>query len=223
MAVTRVSLEEQRAIARLKAGDIRGLETLVRSHQLAALRAVDLIVRDRAAAEDIVQAAFLRAYERISQFDAGRLFGPWFLRSVIHDALKHVARRQRELGLDGELLDESGMAGSCASSALTDPCDLLEAAETAEDVWQALGRLSPQQRAAIVARYYLNLSEREMAQTLECAPGTVKWRLHAAREHLRLLLHASWLPDRAARAVNEPQRPERGPLVRGAAQGKSGR
>ena len=81
-------MEEQKAIARLKRGDISGLEALVRKYQVQAVRAAYLIIRDRALAEDIVQAAFLRAYERIGQFDAGRPFGPWFLRSVVNDAVK---------------------------------------------------------------------------------------------------------------------------------------
>jgi RNA polymerase sigma-70 factor, ECF subfamily len=57
-------MEESQAIARLKRGDIGGLEVLVRKYQAQATRTAFLIVRDRALAEDIVQAAFVRAYER---------------------------------------------------------------------------------------------------------------------------------------------------------------
>jgi hypothetical protein len=53
-------MEEQEAIARLKRGDIGGLEALVRKHQVQAVRTAYLITRDRALAEDIVQTAFLR-------------------------------------------------------------------------------------------------------------------------------------------------------------------
>jgi RNA polymerase sigma-70 factor (ECF subfamily) len=52
----------------------------------------------------------------------------------------------------------------------------------------ALSRLPPRQRAAIVQRYYLELSEQEMAQALDAPQGTVKWLLHAARLRLRELL-----------------------------------
>jgi len=88
-------MEEHEVIARLKRGDIAGLETLVRKYQVQAVRIAYLITRDRALTEDIVQAAFLRAYERIGQFDAERPFGPWFLRSVVNDAVKAAARRER--------------------------------------------------------------------------------------------------------------------------------
>ncbi len=85
-------MEEQEAIARLKRGDVGGLEALVHKYQVKAVRTAYLVVRDRALAEDIVQAAFLRAYERIGQFDAGRPFGPWFLRSVAYEFLRLTAR-----------------------------------------------------------------------------------------------------------------------------------
>jgi RNA polymerase sigma-70 factor (ECF subfamily) len=69
-------MEEAEAIAQLRQGDVRGLDALVRGHQVQAVRTAYLITRDRALAEDIVQAAFVRGYERIEQFDTGRPFGP---------------------------------------------------------------------------------------------------------------------------------------------------
>ena len=48
--------------------------------------------------------------------------------------------------------------------------------------------LSPRQRLAIVQRYYLDMSEKEISAQLEVAPGTVKWLLHTARKNLRALL-----------------------------------
>ncbi len=187
-------MEEQQAIALLKRGDIGGLETLVRKYQVQAVRAADLIVRDRALAEDIVQAAFLRAYERIGQFDAGRPFGPWFLRSVVNDAVKAAARRERQVPLDGEAREAISLADLLADPA-PGPGELSEQAETRQAIWAALGELPPAQRAAIVLRYYLDLSEAELAGELACPPGTVKWRLHTARERLRALLRPLWSPE----------------------------
>jgi len=186
-------MDEQEAIARLKRGDIGGLEALVRKYQVQAVRAAYLITRDRALAEDIMQEAFLRAYERIDQFDAGRPFGPWFLRSVVNDAVKAAAHRERHVSLEsGSEGDEASLADLLADPS-PGPADLVEAAETRQAVWAALGRLPPAQRAAIVLRYYLGLSEAEMADELACPPGTVKWRLHAARRRLRRLLRPLWV------------------------------
>ena len=185
-------MEEQEAIARLKRGDIGGLEALVRKYQVQAVRTAYLIIRDRALAEDIVQAAFLRAYERIGQFDAGRSFGTWFLRSVVNDAVKAVARRERQVSLEAGSEEEEISRADLLADPGPDPEDLVEAAEIRRTVWAALGKLPPAQRAAIVLRYYLDLSEAEMADELACPPGTFKWRLHAARKRLRTLLRPLW-------------------------------
>lgn len=88
-------MDERKAIEHLKADDIGGLEALVRLHHTRALRAVDLIVHDISLAHDIVQAAFVRFYERIRQFDAGRPFGPYFMKIVVNDAIKVASRRER--------------------------------------------------------------------------------------------------------------------------------
>lgn len=180
-------VNEQQAIARLRHGDLNGLEPLVRAYQWRAVRAATLIVRDRALAEDLVQAAFVRAAERIAQFDPGRPFGPWFLRSVVNDAIKAAARRERHLSFDDEL-GEGDLAERLPDPA-PGPHTLVEAAEIRQAVWAALSALSPKQRAAIVLRYYLDLSEAEMAAAMDAAPGTVKWHLNRARDRLRWLLH----------------------------------
>lgn len=184
-------MEEREAVARLKRGDIQGLETLVRQYQVQAVRVAALVTQDRALAEDIVQAAFLRVYDRIGQFDSGRPFGPWFLRGVVNDAVKAAARREREVPLEMESDDEMPLAELWADPA-PGPVELAEAAETRQAIRDALGRLPPAQRAAIVLRYYLDLSEAELANELACPPGTVKWRLHAARQRLRALLRPLW-------------------------------
>jgi RNA polymerase sigma-70 factor (ECF subfamily) len=176
-------MDEREAIEHMRRGDIRGLEGLVRLHQVRAIRAAYLITREQALAQDLVQAAFLRAFERIDQLDPSRPFAPWFLTSVLHDATKAITRRNRHTSLEQLPRIES------ATPDHHPPPDVLwEQAETAEEVWAALGRLNPEQRAAVVARYYLGLSQAEMTRALDATPSTVKWRLHAARARLRLLL-----------------------------------
>jgi RNA polymerase sigma-70 factor (ECF subfamily) len=181
-------MEELRAVERLQRGDIGGLEFLVQRFQDRALRAAYLVTHEASLAQDVVQAAFVKAFERIGQFDATRPFGPWFLRSVINDAIKAAARRDRHGRLDeGGDGDEPPDAIPPADRGQT-PEALWEQAETAEEVWAAMRQLTPRQRAAIVSRYFLDQSEAEMAASLNCSTSTVKWRLHAARERLRILL-----------------------------------
>ncbi len=180
-------MDESQAIARLKRGDIGGLELLVHRYQVPATRAAYLITRDRATSEDIVQTAFVRVYERIEQFDPARPFAPWFLRAVVNDAVKSASRRERHLTLE----DRTGEEISLPDPAPT-PVDLAEAGETREIVWAALGQLIPAERAVIVMRYYLDLGESEMADQLDAPLGTIKWRLHTAKARLRELLRPLW-------------------------------
>lgn len=185
-------MEERQAVARLKQGDISGLETLVRIYQVRAIRAAYLVVHDRALAEDIVQAAFVRAYERISQFDANRPFGPWFLRSVINDALKAITQQQRNVSLESEAESEDTIWADRLTDPAPSPPEMTESADVQRIVQEALDQLTPTQRAAIVLRYFLDFNEAEMTAKLNRPSGPVKWLLHSARERLRDILNPLW-------------------------------
>jgi RNA polymerase sigma-70 factor (ECF subfamily) len=189
-------MNERRAIARLKQGHVDGLETLVKAYQVRAVRAATLITHDRSSAEDIVQTAFIRVYERIHQFDETRPFGPWFLRGVVNDAVKAVTRGKIHLALDDPC------AQMALSDARSDPAEQLERVETEAALWAALAQLPPEQRAAVVLRYYLGLSEAEIADRQAAPRGTIKWRLHAARVRLRDLLGDS-TTDKAIHSRDE--------------------
>ncbi|MEO8288278.1 MAG: sigma-70 family RNA polymerase sigma factor [Chloroflexota bacterium] len=200
-------MSEQVAIARLKRGDIDGLEEFVLRYQAKAIRTAYLICRDLSLSEDIVQAAFLHAYERIDQFDSARSFAPWFLRIVVNDAVKAVNRRKRTISLDresgqGEIGatygDQTEITGSLTgldagqiASYYRSLEEQLERLDTTEALSSALAQLPTEQRAAVVMRYYLGLTDAEISERLDCTPGTVRWRLYAARERLRRLL-PSW-------------------------------
>jgi RNA polymerase sigma-70 factor (ECF subfamily) len=193
-------MEEREAIARLRRGDAGGLEALVHLYQEEALHVAYLVTLNRQLAEDIVQSVFVRVFERIDQFDSTRPFRPWFLRSVRNDALMTVSRRKHPL----HLAEESSDDAACLTDPAPRPVELLEAAETEEAVWAALEELSPAQRAAVVSRYYLGLSEAEMSHRLGCPRGTVKRRLHDARKRLRSLLPA-WLRRDALGRLARPE------------------
>ncbi len=178
-------MDEQEAIQKLKAADLEGLEYLVQTHQVRAVRAAFLISRDEGLAQEIVQESFLRTCRSIRGFDPARPFGPWFMRSVVNATLKVMQGSARVVQIEPNA-DEGILE---ALSAEADPVESqVELAETREKVWEAMGRLSPRQRAAIVQRYFLDMSEKEMAAQGGTAVGTVKWLLNAARQRLRTLL-----------------------------------
>lgn len=172
------------AIVRLKRGDIGALEVLVRLYQVQAFDAAHLITRDRALAEDVVQATFLRAYERIDQLHDARAFKSWFLRSVVNSALS-AAKSGARSPLSIEAQGEEALELPTREPGVE---EVIEAAETREEIWALLEALSPNQRAAVVMRYYFDWNDAEVARKLEIPPGTVRRRLHDAKQRLRQLL-----------------------------------
>lgn len=175
------------AITRLKQGNIAGLAVLVQKYQVEAVHTALLIIHDRDLAEDIAQEAFLQAYRKISQFDDRRPFSPWFFRIVINTALKTANRQKREISLkepeDGNFLAEWLIDPGSGPEALA------ETAELRETVWRALEQLTPDQRAVVVLRYFLDKNESEMIHDLNRPLTTIKWWLYAARQRLRKQLH----------------------------------
>ena len=181
-------MNEQEAIQRLKAKDISGLEFLVMCHQVKAVRTAYLITRDIGLAEDVVQDSFLQAYRSINGFDSSRPFEPWFMRSVVNASVKMMQRSAKQVQV-GDEADETVLAE--LASRVESVEAQVESIEVQNQIWEAMQKLSPRQRAVIVQRYFLEMSEKEMAEESGSAVGTVKWMLNTARERLRSLLERS--------------------------------
>jgi RNA polymerase sigma-70 factor, ECF subfamily len=175
-------MDDSQAIRRLKRRDMGGLETLVARYQIRAARVAFLITHDETIAQDVVQATFLRMMEAIDHFDDTRPFEPYLMRSVVNTAL-HVMRREKQ----SVSLDDADEVKVLLDRAATVESQV-EYAHLREEILSAISKLPPRQRAAIVQRYYLGMSEAEMARALGAAPGTVKWLLNAARTRLRNFL-----------------------------------
>ncbi|MBK7317299.1 RNA polymerase sigma factor [Candidatus Villigracilis affinis] len=181
-------MDEIQAIQRLKNGDISGLEFLVARHQVKAVRTAYLITRDLGLAEDVVQDSFLQAFRSIRGFDSTRLFEPWFMRNVVNASVKMMQRSAKQVEV-GDEADESLFAELAARVESVE--EQVESIEIQNQIWDAMQKLSPRQRAVIVQRYFLEMSEKEMAEDAGSAVGTVKWMLNAARERLRGLIERS--------------------------------
>jgi len=112
------------------------LEHLVRRYQLGAIRVSAFIASDMATAEDIAQNAFLKAADKINQFDERRTFKPWFYKIVVNDSIRVSKRSSHFVSYDDVVVKQS-------LSFLTDPTPLPEAfvitEETKRTVWAALG------------------------------------------------------------------------------------
>ncbi len=177
-------MDEVQAIQRLKKGELAGLEILVARYQLRAVRTAYLITGDPDLAEDIVQDAFIKVIRSIRGYNEARPFEPWFLRSVTNASLKALQKSTRHVQVDG--VDENILTTLVEQEESVEAH--IESREVQNQLWDAMKTLSPRQRAVIVQRYYLGMSEAEMAHDANSAAGTIKWLLNAARERLRSLL-----------------------------------
>ncbi len=183
-------MQDDQAVTRLKQGDLESMEVLVSRYYLPAVRAAYLIVQDKGLAEDVVQNTFLSLSETIWQFDPKRPFGNWFLRCVVNATINANRRDTRLLSLDQVDAETNFSVESWLLDQNPGPAEQFEEAEKNQAILEALGKLTPHQRAAVVMRYYLEMSESEMAIKLDSPKSSLKWWLHSARVRLHDLLQA---------------------------------
>ena len=180
-------MDDRIAISRLKQGNLDGLETLVNRYQVQAVYAAYMIVFDRGLAEDVTQTAFIKAAERIHQFDQTHPFAPWFIRIVVNDALKLAKKQKHQVSLDEFDQPVTQLADWLADPS-PQPEQMLEEKDMRKHILQAIQSLPPDRRAVIVMRYYLEMSEAEMSAKMERPLSTIKWWLRDARKRLSEML-----------------------------------
>jgi RNA polymerase sigma-70 factor (ECF subfamily) len=175
-------LDEQELVEQARGGDARAYEVLVRRYQDLAFRTA-WVIAGGADAEDAAQEGFVKAWYALPRFRAGSPFRPWLLAIVANEARnrRRSGRRQDDLALR---VAEDRPSGDAAPS----PEAAALATEQRRLLLAAVGRLGENDRQAITCRYFLELSEAEMAAALGCRPGTVKSRLSRALERLRAVL-----------------------------------
>lgn len=183
------------ALARVYAGESDAYAAVVRRHTDAA-RHVALVLGAGDDADDVVQDAFVKAYQALGRLHEGAAFRPWLLRIVANETRnRYRSRRRREnrerwaAQLDGRLLIDP-----------PDPATAMSNLERRKELVSVLRALPEPQRLAVVCRYLLDLDERETAAVLGCRPGTVKSRVHRALARMRDHLEPAPAVDDVRRA-----------------------
>lgn len=179
-------LDDAELIERSTRGEMAAYEELVRRYQAPALRTAALLAADSAEAEDAVQDAFVKAHGALGRFREGAPFRPWLLRIVANEARnrRRSAGRRQVLALRIAEYRPSFDAAPSPEAAVL-------AREQREALLAAIGRLEPDDRLVLAYRYFMDLSEAEMAAALGIARGTVKSRLSRAMARLRVALPES--------------------------------
>jgi RNA polymerase sigma factor (sigma-70 family) len=180
--VSDVDDTEARLVERARQGDQDAFGELVSRHQDVVFRSAYLITRDRDEAADAAQQAFIKAYRSLGRFRLGWPFRPWLVRIATNEA----RNLRRAAGTRGRLAVRIGAEWDTGAS----PEGEALAAERRSQLLAALDRCRAEDREIIGYRYFLDLSEAEMAVALDCRPGTVKSRLSRALGRLRAELTA---------------------------------
>lgn len=182
-------MDDLQAVERVKRGDMRGLAWLVDRYQSRAVRAAYAITHDRAQAEDLVQTLFVQLATLLRTFDHRRPFAPWFFTSLVNAAVRSTKREQKVLSLNTVINPETGETFADLLPDLAAlPLEAVEHHELSRLIHEALAKLTPEQRAVVVMRYYLDMPTHEISAELHCPNGTTRWRLHSALKRLRGLL-----------------------------------
>jgi RNA polymerase sigma factor (sigma-70 family) len=167
-------------VARAKRGDADAYKSLLRLHEHVAFRTAYAIVGSAADAEDVAQEAFIKAYNALPRFRTGSPFRPWLLRIVANEA----RNRRRTLGRRANLLLRAADEAASGDPARSPEAELVDAEGRAE-LFAAIDRLGDDERVAIVARFFLGLTDEETAAALGVRRGAVKMRVFRALNRLR--------------------------------------
>lgn len=167
-------------VRRVRRGELQAYGQLVERHRDVVHRVVGRIVGTQDA-DDLAQDAFLRAFHRLDTYRGDAPFRAWLLRVAHNTALNALARKRPEP------MAEPPEPAPTDGGPLT-PLDALEAAERRERLERKLVGLSPAHRTVLVLREIEGLSYEEIAQITETPLGSVKARLHRARNDLADML-----------------------------------
>jgi RNA polymerase sigma-70 factor (ECF subfamily) len=173
-------LDESDLIRRAQRGDTHAYEELVNAYQGIAFRTAYVIARNAGDAEEAAQDGFVKAWRALGRFREGAPFRPWLLRIVANEASnrRRSAGRRAGLALRAATQEPSGDAAPSPEAALL-------SSEQRAALLAAIEELPEDQRDVVALRYFLGLSEVEVAETLGIPQGTVKSRNARALERLR--------------------------------------
>jgi RNA polymerase sigma-70 factor (ECF subfamily) len=185
-----MSLRERRLIRKLKERDETAFRELVETYRDRVFNMTFRMLGNREEAEDVSQEVFITVFKSIDSFRGDAKFSTWLYRVTANhckNRIKYLARRHdRSKSEFDERIDRKAAAGgTTAPSEIRRPDHQVEGAETAELIQRLIAELEEDHRVLIVLRDIEELSYEEICQITDLPEGTVKSRLHRARQALR--------------------------------------
>jgi RNA polymerase sigma-70 factor, ECF subfamily len=170
---------DARLVDESRNGDHDAFGKLVQRYERRVLKVIRRFIADPDVAEDLQQESFLRAFDRLDQFDPSRRFGPWLFRLVVnltYDHLRRIKRRGR-----WALFSEVG------TNRVPDPAvqDSRPDQDLSAEVRVVLQQIPEMYRTVLVLRDLEGFCSSEVAATLDRSEATIRWRLAEARRLFR--------------------------------------
>lgn len=157
-------------VARCRRGDEAAMAALVAKHRRRLIRVAANVLRDAHEAEDVAQDAFVKAFREINRLRDDRAFSSYIYRICVRLCMDRLRSKKSEPGIVDQATKSEGSS-----------------VETRVLVEKLLAKLSPELRATLVLREMEQLSYEEVAEVLRVPVGTVRSRLHTAREKFRTI------------------------------------
>lgn len=172
---------EELLVLRAQGGDEAAWQDLVESCNSRLFAHAVTLLGDHVAAQDAVQEAWVAAFRGIRRLEDPARFRPWIMRIVSNKCADTIRRAQRWRTAAQELAEDG--------KPTVDPEVFVNDGDEIEALRRGLRRLPPDRRALLTMLYLRSMSIAEIAIVLDVPLGTIKSRLHHAREHLRKVLN----------------------------------
>ena len=172
---------DARLVEDARRGDRDAFGQLVLRYEQRLIRVILRFVSDLELAKDLTQETFLRAYERLDQFDPSRRFGPWLFRIGVNLTLDYLRRRKRRGRWS---LFSDGWGEKVPDPAVPDPRKSLD---ISQEVRAVLEQIPEKYKSVLVLRDLENFSTSDIAAILNRKEATIRWRLAEARNRFQKL------------------------------------
>jgi RNA polymerase sigma-70 factor (ECF subfamily) len=183
------SLEDEKLVKAAQKGDMVAFEELVGRHRDKIYARAFSMMRNEEEAIDLSQEAWVKAWQRLVQFQGDSSFVTWMTRIVINLCLDQIRKNKRQRAESIEQMnEETGGVERQMPVIEVNPTAGLERGELRAKIDEALGKLSHEHRTVLVLHEFEDLEYKEIAKRMKCSIGTVMSRLFYARRKMAALL-----------------------------------
>jgi RNA polymerase sigma-70 factor, ECF subfamily len=183
------ALSDEEVVERVLAGDTALYEVVMRRYNTRLYRVTRAILKNDGEAEDVIQDAYVKAFQHLGQFEGRAKFSTWLTRIAVHEALARVHKARRFEDWDDMNENQQNEIG--ATPRRSNPESETASVEMSKILEQAIEKLPEQYRAVVIMRDIEEMTTAETAECLTLTEENVKIRLHRAHGMLRKELYAN--------------------------------